>query len=109
MVALGQEYAGVFGNNDELKQNIINAGDSEVEGLWSMPMSKAYNKEINSDIADMKNTGSKWGGACTAAAFLGRFINDGTSWAHLDIAGMAWEYKVNQQLQKAVSVLVFAH
>ena len=79
MVALGQEYAGVFGNNDELKQNIINAGDSEVEGLWSMPMSKAYNKEINSDIADMKNTGSKWGGACTAAAFLGRFINDGTS------------------------------
>ena len=93
MVALGQEYAGVFGNNDELKQNIINAGDSEVEGLWSMPMSKTYDKEINSDIADMKNTGSKWGGACTAAAFLGRFINDGTSWAHLDIAGMAWEYK----------------
>lgn len=93
MVALGQEYAGVFGNNDELKQNIINAGDSEVEGLWSMPMSKAYDKEINSNIADMKNTGSKWGGACTAAAFLGRFINDGTSWAHLDIAGMAWEYK----------------
>ena len=93
MVALGQEYAGVFGNNDELKQNIINAGDSEVEGLWSMPMSKTYDKEINSDIADMKNTGSKWGGACTAAAFLGRFINDGTSWAHLDIAGMAWGYK----------------
>jgi len=100
MVALGHEYAGVFANDDELKQSIIDAGDSEIEGLWSMPMNKKYNMEINSEIADMKNTGSKWGGACTAAAFLRRFINDDISWAHLDIAGMAWEYKGNPTVPK---------
>ncbi|MGB1361240.1 MAG: leucyl aminopeptidase, partial [Alphaproteobacteria bacterium] len=94
MVALGFEYAGVFSNNDKLSKDIVSAGNDEVEGMWSMPVNENYNREMDSNIADMKNTGSsRWAGASTAAAFLQRFIDKGVDWAHIDIAGMAWEYK----------------
>jgi leucyl aminopeptidase len=88
MVALGQEYAGLFSNNDELAQQIAAAGEASGEKVWRMPLAKAYDKLIDSKFADMKNTGGRHGGSITAAQFLQRFVKD-TAWAHLDVAGTA--------------------
>ncbi|MEX2201533.1 MAG: leucyl aminopeptidase [Dongiaceae bacterium] len=92
MISLGKEHGGLFSNNDDLATALNAAGKSVGETLWRMPMGDAYDKQINSDIADMKNTGSRYGGSITAAQFLQRFVND-VPWAHLDIAGMAWSDK----------------
>ena len=89
MVALGKEYAGLFSNNDELSNQLITAGSATGEKLWRLPLGPKYDKMIDSKVADMKNTGGKWGGSISAAQFLQRFIKDGTPWAHLDIAGTA--------------------
>ena len=89
MVALGKEHAGLFSNNDELSAWLIEAGDATGEKLWRLPLGPKYDKMIDSKVADMKNTGGKWGGSISAAQFLQRFIKDGTPWAHLDIAGTA--------------------
>jgi leucyl aminopeptidase len=89
MVALGKEYAGLFSNNDELSQRLTAAGDITGERLWRLPLGPKYDKMIDSKVADMKNTGGKWGGSISAAQFLQRFIKEGTPWAHLDIAGTA--------------------
>jgi leucyl aminopeptidase len=86
LVALGQEHAGLFTNNDELGERLISAGKATGEKLWRMPLGAAYDKMIDSKVADMKNTGGRHAGSITAAQFLQRFIN-GTPWAHLDIAG----------------------
>jgi leucyl aminopeptidase len=88
MVALGTEYAGLFSNNDELSERLIKAGLTTGERVWRMPLGPEYDKQIDSQFADMKNTGSRHGGSITAAQFLQRFV-DGTPWAHLDIAGTA--------------------
>ena len=88
MVALGIEYAGMFSNNDELAQRLSAAGEATGERVWRMPLGPEYDKQIDSQFADMKNTGTRNGGSITAAQFLQRFV-DGTPWAHLDIAGMA--------------------
>jgi leucyl aminopeptidase len=88
MVALGQEYAGLFSNNDELAQQLAAAGEASGEKVWRMPLAKAYDKLIDSKFADMKNTGGRHGGSITAAQFLQRFVKD-TAWAHLDVAGTA--------------------
>jgi leucyl aminopeptidase len=88
MVALGQEFAGLFSNNDELAQRLIAAGDATGEKVWRMPLGQAYDKLIDSKFADMKNTGGRHGGSITAAQFLQRFVKD-TPWAHLDVAGTA--------------------
>ena len=90
MVALGLEYAGAFANDDALWASIDAAGTATGEKFWRMPLDKAYRKEMESDIADLKNLGSRMGGSCSAAGFLEHFIDDGRAWAHLDIAGMAW-------------------
>jgi leucyl aminopeptidase len=85
-IALGDVCTGVFGNNQELVDKIIAAGNDTGELMWQMPMYDLY-KELNkSDVADIKNTGGRWGGAITAAKFLGEFVGD-TPWVHLDIAG----------------------
>ncbi|MCB1493931.1 MAG: leucyl aminopeptidase, partial [Rhodobiaceae bacterium] len=89
MVALASENAGLFCNDDELAGQIEAASEATGEGVWRMPLGKAYDKMIDSKFADMKNTGGRWGGAVTAAQFLKRFIQDGVPWAHLDIAGTA--------------------
>jgi leucyl aminopeptidase len=86
MVALGQEHAGLFSNDDTLAQRLAEAGITTGEKVWRMPLAPAYDKLIDSKFADMKNTGGRHGGSITAAQFLQRFVN-GTSWAHLDIAG----------------------
>lgn len=91
VVALGNEYAGLFSNNDELSEKLTNAGVSIDEKLWRMPLHKVYDKDIDSDIADVRNTQKTSGsaGSITAAQFLQRFVNN-TPWAHLDIAGVTW-------------------
>ena len=89
MVALGKEHAGLFSNNNELSEWLVDAGNVTGERLWRLPLGPKYDKMIDSKVADMKNTGGKWGGSISAAQFLQRFIKDGTPWAHLDIAGTA--------------------
>jgi len=88
MVALGQEYAGLFSNDDELARRLIAAGEATGEKAWRMPLAQAYDKLIDSKIADMKNTGGRHGGSITAAQFLQRFVKD-APWAHIDVAGVA--------------------
>jgi leucyl aminopeptidase len=88
MVALGNEAAGLFSNNDELAQRLASAGESSGEKVWRMPLGPAYDKLIDSKFADMKNTGGRHGGSITAAQFLQRFVKE-TPWAHIDIAGTA--------------------
>jgi leucyl aminopeptidase len=88
ITSLGHEYAGLFGNADALCKNLLAAGEATGEKLWRMPLAEAYDKMIDSDIADMKNIGGRDAGSITAAQFLQRFTND-VPWAHLDIAGTA--------------------
>ena len=94
MRALGNQYAGVFGNDDKLIKSLIEAGEESGERLWHLPINEEYNKWMDSDIADMKNlSSSSNAGGSTAACFLQRFIQDGVKWAHLDIAGVDKEDK----------------
>jgi leucyl aminopeptidase len=86
IVALGQEYAGLFANDDKLAERLIRAGRETGERVWRMPLGPEYDKMIDSKFADMKNTGGRHGGAITAAQLLLRFVEK-TPWAHLDIAG----------------------
>src|SRR6267142_1327008 len=86
IIALGQEYAGMFSNDDRLAERLAKAGEESGERVWRMPLGPEYDKMIDSKFADMKNTGGRWGGAITAAQLLHRFVNK-TPWAHLDIAG----------------------
>jgi leucyl aminopeptidase len=88
MVALGQEYAGLFANDDKLVERLAAAGEATGERVWRMPLGPEYDKMIDSKFADMKNTGGRHGGAITAAQLLARFVGK-TPWAHLDIAGTA--------------------
>ncbi|NIA17513.1 MAG: aminopeptidase, partial [Planctomycetes bacterium] len=87
MVALGKYKAGVMGNDDKLIKELQKASAQSGEAIWHMPSGDEYAEEMKSQIADLKNIGSRWGGACTAAAFLGEFAGD-KKWAHIDIAGM---------------------
>ncbi|MXP25026.1 leucyl aminopeptidase [Altererythrobacter indicus] len=90
IIALGHEQAGLFSNSDELAGQLDAAGKSSGDKLWRLPLGAAYDKLIDSPIADMKNVGSRAAGSITAGQFLQRFIENDTPWAHLDIAGMAW-------------------
>jgi leucyl aminopeptidase len=94
IVALGQEHAGLFSNNDELAERLGKIGEATGEKVWRMPLGPEYDKQIDSKFADMKNTGGRNGGSITAAQFLQRFV-DGTPWAHLDIAGTAMASPAN--------------
>ncbi|MEJ1158542.1 leucyl aminopeptidase [Prosthecomicrobium sp. N25] len=86
MVALGKVYAGMFSTSDDLAAQLSAAGDATGERVWRMPLAADYDKMIDSQFADMKNTGGRFGGSITAAQFLKRFVGD-TPWVHLDIAG----------------------
>jgi leucyl aminopeptidase len=93
VVALGNEFAGMFANNDGLATDLLASATASGDKLWRMPLADAYDKAIDSPIADMKNIGGREAGSATAAHFIGRFIQPGVKWAHLDIAGMAWASK----------------
>lgn len=90
VVALGKYKAGLMGNDDGLIRELKKASEDSGEHVWPMPSGDEYAEEMKSKIADLKNIGSKWGGACTAASFLRQFVDD-KKWAHLDIAGV-WSF-----------------
>ena len=93
IIALGNEFGGLFSNDDALAEGLTKAGTATGEKLWRFPLARAYDKMIDSPIADMKNIGGKGAGSITAAQFLQRFVENGTPWAHCDIAGMVWADK----------------
>jgi leucyl aminopeptidase len=90
IIALGNDYAGLYSNNDELAEKLLAASKASGDPLWRMPLPSAYEKQIESMAADVKNTGGRPGGSITAALFLQKFVN-GLPWAHLDIASTAWK------------------
>jgi leucyl aminopeptidase len=102
VVALGSEAAGLFSNDDELAQKLIESGERVGERLWRMPAWSEYKDMIRSEWADMKNSGGRWGGAVTAAVFLKEFV-DCPSWAHLDIAGTAYAENETPRDQKGAT------
>ncbi|HLV08316.1 MAG TPA: leucyl aminopeptidase [Croceibacterium sp.] len=93
IISLGHEHAGLFANDDTLADQLSAAGKASGDKLWRFPLSPAYDKLIDSPIADIKNVGPRWAGSITAAQFIQRFVEDDTPWAHLDIAGMVWADK----------------
>jgi len=103
IIALGNEHAGCFSNDDELAEDLIEAGRESGDPLWRLPIGPAYDKLINSPIADMKNVGPRGAGSITAAQFLKRFVKDGVKWAHLDIAGMVWADKPGPVWEKGAT------
>ncbi|MCK4945965.1 MAG: leucyl aminopeptidase [Alphaproteobacteria bacterium] len=104
VIALGSEYAGMFSNDEQLPLHLISAGKEVGEELWQMPLNEVWDKAIDSTVADMKNIGGgREAGSSTAAHFLKRFIQKGVTWAHLDIAGMAWVNKERTSVPKGAS------
>ncbi len=103
LISLGHEQAGIFSNDEGLAGKLIAAGNVSGDKLWRMPLGPAYDKLIDSPIADMKNVGPREGGSITAAQFIQRYVDKGTPWAHLDIAGMAWASKPGQTWDKGAT------
>jgi leucyl aminopeptidase len=103
IISLGNEYGGMFANDDTLAQQLSAAGKTSGDKLWRMPLGPNYDKLIDSPVADMKNIGPREGGSITAAQFIQRFIKDGTPWAHLDIAGMVWSNKPGHTWEKGAT------
>ncbi len=103
IVALGHEYGGVFANDDTLAGQLTEAGKASGDKVWRMPLGPAYDKLINSPIADIKNVGPRQAGSITAAQFLQRFIEKDTPWAHCDIAGMVWSDKPGHSWDKGAT------
>lgn len=100
LVSLAHEFGGLFANDDDLAKDLLSAGEASRDKLWHMPLTKTHYDMIKSPIADIKNLGGRWGGSSTAASFIGNFIKDGVRWAHLDIAGMAWNEKDQPTMPK---------
>jgi leucyl aminopeptidase len=103
MVSLGHEYGGLFANDEALAASLIAVGEATGDKLWRQPLGEAYDRLIDSPIADMQNVGPREGGAITAAQFIKRFIDDGVAWAHLDIAGKAWANKPGTYYDKGAT------
>jgi len=103
VISLGHEYGGLFSPDDELAAQILDAGQASGDKMWRQPMADAFDKLIDSPIADMKNVGPREGGSITAAQFIQRFVENGTRWAHLDIAGMVWSDKPNNTYDKGAT------
>ena len=99
-VALGNKIAGLFSTNEELSAGLREAASSCGERFWPMPLAEEYGSEIESQIADCKNVGSRYGGAIIAALFLKAFIQHRVQWAHLDIAGVARSEKDYDEISK---------
>lgn len=101
LVALGTVTAGLFSNEDTLAQQLHAAGERVDEPVWRLPLGASYDRDIDSEIADMKNTGEGRNASSIAAAqFLQRYIQPGVRWAHLDIAGVTWASKASAVVPK---------
>ncbi len=103
MVALGTAASGIMGNNDEFVNNIINTGKLVGEKYWALPMWQEYRDNMDSSVADMKNTGTRYGGASAAGMFLKEFVSDDVKWAHLDVAGTAFLEKPQKEFCKGAT------
>ena len=103
IVSLGNEYGGMFANDDTLAAQLTAAGLASGDKLWRMPLGHNYDKMIDSPVADIKNVGPREAGSITAAQFIQRFIKSGTPWAHLDIAGMVWAAKPGHSWDKGAT------
>jgi leucyl aminopeptidase len=103
IISLGSEHGGVFANDDALADQLLAAGKASGDLLWRFPLSPAYDKLIDSPIADMKNVGPRGAGSITAAQFIKRFVDEGVKWAHLDIAGMVWSDKPGTHFDKGAT------
>ena len=103
LISLGHEFGGLFTTDDDLANQLLGAGQASGDKLWRQPMADSFDKLIDSPIADMKNVGPREGGSITAAQFIARFVENGTRWAHLDIAGMAWSDKPKDTLDKGAT------
>jgi len=90
IISLGHHHAGMFSNNDALCDQLAAAGKATGEPVWRLPLGPEYDRQVTSQIADMKNVGGRDAGSITAAQILQRFIQKDVAWAHLDIAGVAW-------------------
>ena len=99
LVALGNQYAGLFCNNDSLAEELSKAGEESGEKVWRMPLGSEYDKLIDSKVADMKNIGGRNAGAITGAQFIQRFVDNDTPWAHVDVAGTAMGSPANETNQ----------
>ena len=103
VIGLGHHYTGLLANNDQLAARLIEAGAQVGEPLWRLPLGPEYRKQIDSRVADIKNAGSdRSGGTITAACYLQEFVGD-TPWAHLDIAGTAWDFTEKSYIPKGPS------
>ena len=103
VISLGHEFGGLFTPDDDLAIQLLGAAQASGDKLWRQPMAEAFDKLIDSPIADMKNVGPREGGSITAAQFIQRFVEDGTRWAHLDIAGMVWSDKPDTTYDKGAT------
>jgi leucyl aminopeptidase len=103
IISLGNEYGGMFANDDTLAAQLTAAGLASGDKLWRMPLGHNYDKLIDSPVADIKNVGPREAGSITAAQFIQRFIKNGTPWAHLDIAGMVWAAKPGHSWDKGAT------
>ena len=103
LISLGHEFGGLFTTDDNLANQLLEAGQASGDKLWRQPMADSFDKLIDSPIADMKNVGPREGGSITAAQFIARFVENGTPWAHLDIAGMAWSEKPKDTFDKGAT------
>ncbi|MCL9981585.1 MAG: leucyl aminopeptidase [Erythrobacter sp.] len=103
IISLGNEYGGMFANDDTLAAQLTAAGLASGDKLWRMPLGANYDKMIDSPVADIKNVGPREAGSITAAQFIQRFIRNGTPWAHLDIAGMVWAAKPGHSWDKGAT------
>ncbi len=102
IIGLGHHYTGLLSNNDALSDMLIDAGKMSGEPVWRLPLGTEYTKQIDSQVADMKNTGGRPAGTITAAAYLEKFVGE-TPWAHLDIAGTAWDFTEKSYIPKGPS------
>ena len=102
IIGLGHHHTGLMATDDTIAEKIMQAGQKSGEPLWRLPLGKEYTKQLKSEVADIKNVGNRDGGSITAAAFLQEFIGD-TPWAHLDIAGTAWNFTEKSYIPKGPS------
>jgi leucyl aminopeptidase len=103
IISLGHEFGGLFSNDEGLAGRLAEAGRQSGDKLWQLPMGEAYDKIMDSQIADMRNSAGREAGSITAACFLQRFVEDGVKWAHLDIAGMVWADKPSHLYDKGAT------
>ncbi|NQS72200.1 MAG: peptidase M17, partial [Desulfobulbaceae bacterium] len=102
VVGLGHHYSCLLANDEQLSERLLKAGQESGEPLWRLPLGPEYRKQLDSTVADIKNAGDRSGGTITAACYLQEFVGT-TPWAHVDIAGTAWNFTEKSYVPKGAS------